>query len=178
MKKLTGLLLFFFVASCFPILAQQVRSTSSFELGLLNVGYTQEIPVSQTATVLVSTGLEGAVSYSNKQFNYAFVPALGIEPRLYYNIAKRAAEKKNTNYNSANYVSLSVYYTFGKAFSNYHYVPKPQLIISPLWGLQRAIGKHILYHVAVGPLFYKTENNLDILLNVDLSFNFHLKKMK
>jgi hypothetical protein len=39
MKNLTGLLLFFFVASCYPIMAQQVRSTSSFELGLISRSY-------------------------------------------------------------------------------------------------------------------------------------------
>jgi len=178
MKRITGLMLFLLIAGSNPILAQQVRGTSSLELGLLNIGYIQEIPVSQMATLIVYTGLEGSVGYSNTHINYAFVPALGIEPRLYYNIAKRASQKKNTAYNSANYVALSTYYTFGKAFSNYNFVPEPSVMISPLWGLQRAIGKHILYHVAVGPLFYKTGKNVDITLNVDISFNFHLFKMK
>ena len=178
MRKFTGILLCLFMAGSMSIMAQQVQGTSSFELGILNAGYTREVPISQTATLIAYAGLEGSVTYTNNFIHYAFVPTIGIEPRLYYNIAKRASEKKNTDYNSANFISLSTYYTFGKAFSNYNITPQAAFIISPLWGIQRAIGKHILYHVAVGPLFYKTEDNLDILLNVDISFNFHLKKMK
>lgn len=178
MKRFTGFLILLMVFGVNSLFAQKVRGTSSFELGLLNIGYTQEFPVSQNTTMIVYTGLEGSANYSNSRLNYAFVPAFGVEPRIYYNIAKRASQKKNTAYNSANYVALSTYYTFGKSFSNYNFIPEPSFMISPLWGLQRAIGKHILYHIAAGPLFYKTGKNVDITLNVDISFNFHLFKMK
>ena len=96
------------------------------------------------------------------------VPSISIEPRWYYNIAKRSEKSdpagKYTRKNCANFVTIAIEY-YPNSFivgdiPDYIYVPD-QLSIIPKWGIRRHIGQsNFNYEVGIG-LGYFTYLNED-----------------
>jgi hypothetical protein len=82
------------------------------------------------------------------------VPGVSVEPRWYYNIARRARKGRHTENNSASFVTLAVkfypdLFLIGNAPDNL-YVPN-QMTFIPKWGIRRAIAKsNFNYELAFG----------------------------
>lgn len=91
---------------------------------------------------------------SNGEKSTAFVPSISLEPRWYYNIAKRAEKGKTTRRNSANFFSINVEYypdlfVIGNLPDNV-YIPN-QIDIIPKWGIRRHIeNSNFNYEVGAG----------------------------
>lgn len=88
-----------------------------------------------------------------KQDGITLAPSITLEPRWYYNIAKRYRKGRNTENNSANFVTVMVRYTpdlFTLGGPDYIYIPN-QVSIIPKWGIRRAIAKsNFNYEVGIG----------------------------
>jgi len=136
--------------------AQQpaTRSQAKIEAGPGGIGFGYEAKLAPRFTLDVNTGIGGNYEIADDRFYYVFAsskydtPALylGINPRFYYNIAKRANKGRNTSLNAANYIGIKAklvapfdtdYYT-GASLINVH------------WGMQRNIGGKWLLNTHAG----------------------------
>ncbi|WP_300597725.1 hypothetical protein [Niabella sp.] len=136
--------------------AQQasVRSLAKIEAGPGGIGFGYEAKLAATFTLDANIGVGGNYEIKDHSFSYVFAsskyetPALylNINPRFYYNIAKRASRDRNTSLNGANYFGVKVklvapfdtdYYT-GTSLINVH------------WGIQRNIGGKWLINTHAG----------------------------
>ncbi|MCL2098156.1 MAG: hypothetical protein FWH23_05285 [Bacteroidales bacterium] len=127
-------------------------SNHSVSLHLISTTYNYEHPLSKKMTITGSVGL--AIPYwawhiSSNGWAYAINPVLGLEPRFYYNMDKRNSKGKNTNYNSANYLSLDCYYMF-KSVANKNTSRLSGMIISPNWGIRRVYNGRWLLDFSLG----------------------------
>ncbi len=106
-------------------------------------------------------------------------PSVSIEPRWYYNIEKRHNKGKNTQKNSANFVTVAVEY-FPDAFviggkPSYISVPN-QISVIPKWGMRRMIGSHFNYELGAGLGFVSYLSDKDNLKSPpDAALDLHIR---
>jgi hypothetical protein len=81
---------------------------------------------------------------------WAFIPAIVVEPRYYYNLEKRFNKGKITHNNSGNYLSLGLGYQPGLAIGTENTYAHPALSFIPKFGVKRSIGKHFSYETNFG----------------------------
>lgn len=109
------------------------------------------------------------------------VPSISVEPRWYYNIAKRGRKGKHTENNSASFVTLALEYypdlfLVGDA-PQYLYVPN-QMTIIPKWGIRRAIAKsNFNYELGIGLGYLLMLDNDDYVrsANENLGIDIHIR---
>ena len=105
---------------------------------------------------------------------FAFYPGITLQPKYYYNIAKRAENGKNIKNNSANYFGLQVRYVPNWfVISNYDDIQNnSSLNFIPTYGFRRNFAENFNYEFR-GGLGYGTTLGLDKNtsgLSLDLSF--------
>lgn len=83
---------------------------------------------------------------------FAFYPAISLQPKYYYNIAKRAENGKNTKNNSANYLGLQVRY-----IPNWFVISNDknlsltnQINFIPTFGIRRNFAENFNYEFKAG----------------------------
>ena len=167
-KLLTSL---FITLSCFTTQAQTTEDTATtapstvekslfnIQTGLLGVWVSHEAGLSNSLVLRTEVGLDGFGSIGAEEDIFGLAPTINIEPRWYYNIAKRARKGRNTEHNSANFVGLSARYApdwffiTGDEGNVYN-----QVYIVPKWGLRRNIGKsrfNYEFDLGIGYAFYE-----------------------
>ncbi|MBP9792495.1 MAG: hypothetical protein KBC56_00685 [Flavobacterium sp.] len=127
----------------------------------------------------LDTGLFGGDSYDKTGF--LLIPTLNIEPRWYYNIAKRANNSKSIKNNSANFITPVIsYHPDWFVISNYQNINTvSQISIIPKWGMRRNIGQsNFNYELGAGlgyrAVFFdtKTVNEAALDLHMRIGYNF------
>ena len=190
MKKLYIAITAFLVAQASH--AQDTQQTASVEKSIFNI---------QTGAVGAWVSYEGRLSdrwalraevgfdlWSYEVFNYesigntekgvTLVPSINIEPRWYYNIAKRAEKGRYTANNSANFVTVAVEY-----YPNLFLIGGPdglemdeQISFIPKWGIRRTIAQSNFNYelgIGVGPVWYlNKEQNYD---RADVTVDAHIR---
>jgi hypothetical protein len=166
MKKivLISAVMFLSLVANAPSFAQQTESNHSLHLniGALNfhagAGYSYEWAFAPKWTLIGSAWLKGEFSWGQNFFgnNYStFIlhPTISAEPRLYYNLGRRASRGRNTSLNSGNYLSATVSCFLpsidgrnGVYRDFYHFG------IAPHWGMRRVYGDHFLLEFHAGAL--------------------------
>jgi hypothetical protein len=81
---------------------------------------------------------------------WAILPVMVIEPRYYYNLKRRMGKDKRTDGNSGNFLSLYTGVEPGIGISSKDVDLFPSVIILPMYGLRRNIGKHFNFETAFG----------------------------
>jgi len=85
------------------------------------------------------------------------MPTINLEPRYYYNIAKRAAKGRNTANNSANFITLSLRYSpdWFIISNKENITTENTVFIIPKWGIRRSIGTSgFNYEAGLGVGYY------------------------
>jgi len=173
MKRLSIISIFIFVTTLSYAQNDKVQNVHSLKASFIGLSYAYEQSISQKLTINLELMLAGGFGSNFIGGDYWLVsPIMRVEPRYYYNYLKRAENSKNTNHNSANYLSLSADYQFGSSFgSNAHALRAFCLI--PKWGLKRAIGNHFIFEFATGIGAYTSEiETWKPTLGLDLKFGY------
>jgi len=129
------------------------KSTFSIQTGFLGIWVNNESRLSNSFVLRSEIGFAAKIWGSSYQkTGFLLTPVFRLEPRWYYNLRKRASKSKRIDGNSGNYLALQTsYYPGGRAISNYDNVNMNSVfIISPMWGIQRNIGRHFNYNAGVG----------------------------
>jgi len=126
-----------------PATASVEKSLFSVQAGVLGIWASNEVRLGNTLVLRSEIGLDGFSSVGPQKDVFALAPSINLEPRWYYNIAKRSRKGRNTENNSANFLGLSVKYApdwFVIANKDNLNVYN-QVYIIPKWGIRRNIGK-------------------------------------
>lgn len=125
------------------------RSQAKISLKTMGASFNYEQRFTKHSTLNVEAGLDYSFMFTTHGNGYALSPAVGLENRHYYNLAKRERAGKNISQNSGNYFAMAAAYHFVPVA--YHDVyNNPFLAFTPSWGLQRRAGKHFSYEFAAG----------------------------
>lgn len=96
---------------------------------------------------------------------YAFTPVINLEPRWYYNIAKRERKDKRTDNNSANFIGLASRYSSNwvvlGGLPDYFTIPNSVSFV-PKWGIRRGIGQsnfNYEFSTGLGYFFYPDQES-------------------
>lgn len=151
----------------------KVTNLYGVQIGFHSIDLYGEYSISNTSTIKTSFNLSGY--YYDKSLS--LIPVLNLSPRWYYNFNKRNSDGKNTQNNSANYLSLNMNYT-----PNWFTISKKEINRSeflqfiPTWGLRRNINHHLNYEVSAGIGYErnltKEKANLGVDVNLKLDYNF------
>jgi len=178
MKKVAGLFALLLIVGSNPVFSQKAVKTSSIEAKLFGlVDYAREFPVSNKTVINVFGGLSSGLSWSRFDGIYfVFSPVVGVEPRIYYNMAKRLSKNKKIDFNSANYVALNCTFLFG-AFSNRSdHFSSATVLVTPEWGFRRYLGKRFTFDLALGPMIYKPRfESLNVTVSALITFSYQFK---
>lgn len=138
-----------------PPMPDSVMPTNQLVFSWLGVAYSYEMRIARqmtlTATAMVLADNSYYEEYGERIFQIR--PAVTVEPRYYYNLAHRAAQGRNTWYNSADYFSLLVGFTYLPLYIDPYYFTTSYISISPAWGIRRVWG-HFLLDVNTGPVWH------------------------
>ena len=123
------------------------RSLYCLQFSFTGIAYfNHELRLGSNTSFRTEIGIDNIKYWASEVYDidgYKFAPVLTIEPRYYYNIDKRHAKSIETNYNSANFVSLKASY-----HPDWFYItnenskmPISDISIIPSWGMRRQMGK-------------------------------------
>ncbi len=158
-------------------------TSNNFGLSLIEPGIGLEYAIASKSTIKFRTAITALSSVYKQQvlgmedyfISYTFHPIASIAYRNYYNIAKRDNNRRRTDYNSANYFSLSAMYLFkniNEPTETGAIAPKGGFIPSLLWGIQRSFNKRMFIDVNIGPGYHLDESK--IIPMSELTFGIHL----
>lgn len=161
------------------VAASVEKNISGIQLGYLGIDLYSELKLTP------EVALRGEVSYYGEFYHsafsskpyYTFVPTVGIQPKYYFNLKKRAEQGKDVSYNAASYLSLQVKYLPSYlAVSNQDLVKANIIGFVPTFGLRRNIGNnfhfegHFGYGLAVS---FAEEGRLGQLTDLSFKIGYH-----
>jgi hypothetical protein len=182
MKKILLLLL---MGTSIIALAQkeEVKVTTSSRINFVNPGFDYEFPISKSSSIDLNVGIGVGGSYKNLTsiepgYTILLSPFYDMQIRNYYNLKKRAAQNKNTRYNSANFIGMR-FLGRGPAIArskSFYRTTEVDYAIAPVWGIQRSFNRiHLLFDV--GPYFYfDFKGNSGIVPIIELNIGYNLSK--
>lgn len=162
------------------------KSNHSLTLNLFGLNYNCEYAFAPKATVLFSAGTsfgfgqlwgldfdrDNGLQLTTK--NYKILSgALAVEPRYYYNLAKRSRKGKRTFCNSGAYISGEFSYAFPIAITN-NVRAAHVFAITPYWGFRR-VWNHFLFDLAGGVSCLMSTNGSNVIwpsLRIGLGYKF------
>lgn len=129
-------------------------NVSGVQAGALGIWIHHESKMSSHVALRAEFGLDGGIfggSFYDRT-GIVLAPVLTVEPRWYYNLAKRSGKGKNTANNSANFLTAVLsYHPDWFTISNYeNVVTTKQVSIIPTWGIKRTVGNHFTYELGAG----------------------------
>lgn len=137
-----------------PIVA---RSINSLQFNLGGLFYVHERALNDQLALHLEAGVHRTGSRSlfdddDGNNYYALRPILIVEPRAYYNLAKRARKGKVTTNNSGNFFGLAFDYQPDVFIVNTNETITPKTVVSftPRWGIRRQLGKYFDFEFNLG----------------------------
>jgi len=145
------------------------KSLFNVQTGAVGLWVSNEFGLSDRWALRTEAGMDLFYydSFWTDESGTVLAPSISIEPRWYYNIAKRARKGRHTANNSANFVTLAVeffpdWFLVGDAPS-YLYIPN-QISFIPKWGMRRAIAKsNFNYELGIGIGYLQYLDNKDYI---------------
>lgn len=139
------------------------KSIFNVQPGFLGVYVNNESRLADKWALRTEVGLDAAFSANgNTSDVWGLMPAINLEPRYYYNIAKRAAKGKRTARNSANFVTVSLRYSpdWFLLSEKDNIITENTIYIIPKWGIRRTIGNSgFNYEAGIGLGYYSIFGN-------------------
>jgi hypothetical protein len=135
----------------------RTETNHSLAFNIFGLHYAWELPVDRVATVIVRPGVQAGTAWLDgfgigDDLYYALLPVVDVEPRLYYNLDRRAARGKRTSANQGNFVSLQIKTVLPLGIVSDIHRPRivGQTILSPMWGMRRVWGRGWLFELSGG----------------------------
>ncbi|WP_299014492.1 hypothetical protein [uncultured Polaribacter sp.] len=125
------------------------------QIGLFGFWGYNETKLNNQFALRTEIGLDGGYYYSDlntPKSQYILIPSLSLEPRWYYNFAKRDKKGKSIKNNAANFVSIKTTYNPNWfAITNVSNADFSNLFrIIPSWGIRRDLGANFDFDLRLG----------------------------
>ena len=153
------------------------KSVYSVQTGFLGVWVNNEYRLSDRIALRSEVGFDLGL-HGPDQITAEWFPVIKLEPKYYYNLAKRVAKGKNISKNSGNFVALKLSYhpnwfaihQQGEPLFNYY-------DITPKWGIRRNYFKHLNFELGggIGLLFVSGPNVSAYYSKTNYNIDFHLR---
>lgn len=180
MNKNIFFLLFFIVPNL--IYSQQ---NNLFEAGINIIGaeLSYERNLSNKFSIKSSLGYNGSIyrtsgsTFNDKKNVFVLQPKIKVQPRFYYNKEKRVVKGKNTDYNSADFLSMNLeYLTSELNISNAGFYEPEIFKVGFGWNLRRNIkDTKFIYELSTSLNYFYNTNKLykdDNKIGPQLNFKF------
>ena len=156
----------FFIASLLlvtsSLFAQQQDQTSvsveksvfGIQTGFFGIWINNEARLTDKIALRSEIGFDAAIFGGSlyDETKFAMIPVLSLEPRYYYNLARRVRNDKNIANNSGNFLTVKLSYApdwfLISNDSNIHSLN--QFAIVPKYGLRRVYGEHFSFELGLG----------------------------
>lgn len=140
------------------------KSINSLQFNLGGLFYVHEKGLNESLVLHLEAGLHGTGYYSIADDDatnnfFALRPIVIVEPRVYYNLAKRARKDKVTSNNSGNFFGIALDYQPDVQLFTTNPAVTPQSVVSftPRWGIRRQLGQRFDFEFSIGlrSVYYK-----------------------
>lgn len=147
-------------------------------IDLIGIDVSYERNLSNKFSTKASLGYNGSIYRTNENI-FVLQPNIIVQPRFYYNKDKRNSKGKNTDYNSANFISLNLeYLTSELNISNAGFYEPELFTIGTGWNLRRNItSTKFVYEFSTGIVYnyninriYSEDDKLKPYINFRLSY--------
>jgi hypothetical protein len=144
------------------------------QLNLVGVSVFNKLKLTNSNVLKSEFGLRANILIENSNSDFFLQPQIVLQPRWYYNSAKRPSKGKNTEKNSGNFISFYNSYNtdwFSVINEDDNKYVTESISSYLLWGLKRSYGKRKHFHLefAAGFGYYK-ELNLPYYFKDDSGF--------
>ena len=150
----------------------KAKTVSNHSLSIYTVGasYNYEQTLGGKMTIIAHAGLlMSHMVWSMAGFEYSINPGLGLEARYYYNLDRRKSRGKNTDYNSANYLSLDQYFMF-KPVTSQNMSKTSGYLVAPHWGIRRVYNDRWLLEFNLGIRCFVESKSVTLAPRLNLKF--------
>lgn len=147
-------------------------------IDLIGLDLSYERNLNNKFSIKSSLGYNGSIYRTNENI-FVLQPNIIVQPRFYYNKDKRNSKGKNTDYNSANFISLNLeYLTSELNISNAGFYEPELFTIGTGWNLRRRIkSTKFVYEFSTGIVYnyninriYSEDDKLKPYINFRLSY--------
>lgn len=133
------------------------KSVWNVQTGFFGVFVNNEYRLGDALALRTELGLDLGVAANLYETKWGLIPTINVEPRYYYNIAKRAAKGKNTSGNASNFVTVLVKYNadWFLISNDNNIITENRIAVIPKWALRRNIGQSKFnYEAGMGIGYY------------------------
>ena len=162
----------------------ETKTQFTIDGGFSGIQLGAELKTGKTQTVLLRSGLlpfiytEYDFANGKDELNLTGSFCFSAEYRFYYNFVNRIDKHKDVRNNGANYAGFLVLYS-GRPFkAEVNSFPTSSFFMAgPMWGINRPLGEHVLFHLSLGPVYekHKIYESGNITLFADLRWSFRIK---
>ena len=156
------------------------KSVFGIQTGILGIWAHNEFRLSDKIALRTELGLDAGIFIGGpNDGKLAFVPALTLEPRWYYNLNRRVDKGKRIDGNTGNFISIKTTYHPDLFVinnpDNVNFIS--DLSIIPTYGIRRHIGKHFNYEAGfgIGYVWYLEDSNTIGFEEDEVAVNLHLR---
>jgi len=144
-----------------------------FKVNIIIPGLEYEMGLSQKTTLNLRLGTGFAYVKTNNDDEFGVFLTGEAAYRYYYNFGKRARKGKNTNGNSANYMSLTTFFQSGDAIIG-DLQTDYLMQVGPTWGFQRTYksGFNLGLDLGAGYVFTNTDGYVSPIINFQIGWAF------
>lgn len=162
------------------------KSVFGIQTGFFGIWVNNEARLTDNIALRSEIGFDAAVYggglYGEPKFG--MIPIIAMEPRYYYNLARRVRKNKNISNNSGNFLTVKLIYAPDWfVISNDDKIRSlNQFAIVPKYGLRRVYGKHFSFELGLGvgivsysgknSKYYKTDAETFVDLHLRVGYNF------
>lgn len=164
------------------------KSIFGVQTGVLGTWVYNETKLTNSLALRTELGFDFGIwettYYDDYNSPFLLTPVIVIEPRLYYNLKKRAEKSKRIDGNSGNFFALKMGYhpDWFVLFNTDDAPVVSDFSIIPTWGIRRNIGQRFNYEAGIGVGYSYTfakeagydENKGEVELNMHLRIGYRL----
>jgi hypothetical protein len=149
LKRTIPAIIFYSVATL-SLAQEKVVSITSVKGGVVGVSLAKEFALGKMTTLQMEAGvLSGSIYYSSFDGWGNDLPlGVSVAPQFYYNFSKRVSYSRDTKNNSANYLSLPLFFNSSKSLGNRS--SSESVALMPTWGLRRNLGDNFYFDFSIG----------------------------
>lgn len=130
------------------------KSLFGVQTGFLDISAHHEAKLTNQIVLRTEVGFDSGIWYSDfyDEAGFILMPVIFLEPKWYYNLAKRESKGKRIDHNSGNFIGLKTYYHPDWFVISTHDNLRviSDISIVPTWGIRRNIGQYFNYEAGLG----------------------------
>ncbi len=164
MKKVQLILISFVILSLSNLAGQKIETFHSLKLGIDGINYSFEKALCNQ----FSLNFEAGGSFGFTSAKIVFAPAVQLEPRWYYNAARRANRGHLKN-NSANFLCATTGVFLNPIFNK---EMKVSAFVIPKFGFRRSLSEHFIFEAMLGAGLLFSDEGGSFMPGLNLRFGY------